>query len=1090
LSSMDLLDGGERAGLDGWGNRAVLTRPASAAVSIPALFGQQVARAPEAVAVSFEGRLMTYRELDAASNRLAHLLADHGVGGGQRVALLSSRSAEAIVAILAVLKTGAAYVPIDPAVPAARMQFVLDDAAPVAAITTTELRPRLDGCDLTVIDVGDPALAGQPDTALPAPAPDDIAYLIYTSGTTGVPKGVAITHHNVTRLLDSLDVELSPEQVWSQWHSLAFDVSVCEIFGALLRGGRLVVVPESVARSPEDFHALLIAEQVSVLSQTPSAFYALQTADALSPTPGPQLKLEAVIFAGEALEPHRLRTWRDNHPRLPRLLNLYGTTETTVHASFREIVDDDVNNTTSPIGVPLADLGFFVLDAWLRPVPAGVVGELYVAGAGVGCGYWRRTGLTASRFVACPFGGPGTRMYRTGDLMYWGADGQLRYLGRADEQVKIRGYRIELGEVQAALSGLDGVSQAVVIVREDHPGDRRLVGYITGTADTATARAALAELLPAYMVPTAVVSLDALPLTVNGKLDKRALPTPEYQDVDRYRAPASAVEEILSGIYAQVLGLERVGVDDSFFQLGGDSLLAMQVAARARASGLVCRPRDIFVEQTIARLARVAGVADRVAGPVDEGIGPVLATPIMRWLANVDGPVKQFNQTVLMQAPTGVTEADVVAVLQALLDRHAMLRLRIDDDGAGGWSLDVPAAGSVDARECLHAVDVLSDAAVERARSRLNPAAGVMLSALWVASAHQLVVIIHHLAVDGVSWRILLEDLNIAWAQHHMGQPMALPAGGTSFQQWTSLLAEHAHHPDVVNQLDAWKQVTAIPAALPAVQPAVDTFATAGHLSVELDAETTRMLLGEVPAAFHAGIHEILLIGFALALTEFVDSGGGPIGIDVEGHGRDEELGPDVDLSRAVGWFTAKYPVSLSVGGLSWAQVTAGEAAVGAVIKDAKEQLRALPDPLTYGLLRYLNTDVDIEAPDPPIGFNYLGRLGAAGELSGDLWRFCQQGWKVSNASTAIPMPLMHTVDLNAAIIDTDTGPHLNADWSWAPSALSHARVTRLSQLWFDALAGICAHVRTGGGGLTPSDVAARLSQQQINELQRQYADR
>ncbi len=266
-------------------------------------------------------------------------------------------------------------------------------------------------------------------------------------------------------------------------------------------------------------------------------------------------KLETVVFGGEALEPQRLGTWLANHPGSPRMINMYGITETTVHASFREIVDADVDSSVSPIGVPLAHLGFFVLDGWLRAVPAGVVGELYVAGAGLACGYVGRGGLTASRFVACPFGEPGARMYRTGDLVWWGADGQLQYLGRADEQVKIRGYRIELGEVQAALAGLDGVEQAVVIAREDRPGDKRLVGYVTGTAEPAEIRAALAERLPGYMVPAAVMVLDALPLTVNGKLDTRALPAPDYQDGDHYRAPATPTEEILAGIYAQVLGL-------------------------------------------------------------------------------------------------------------------------------------------------------------------------------------------------------------------------------------------------------------------------------------------------------------------------------------------------------------------------------------------------------------------------------------------------------------------------------------------------------------------------------------------------------
>ena len=1090
LSSMDLLDEAEQARLDGWANRAVLTEPG---VSIPVLFAGQVARAPAAVALTFAGRSLTYRELDEAANRLAHLLAGQGVGPGQCVALLFSRSVEAIVSILAVLKTGAAYVPIDPAVPAARIEFMLDDAAPIAAITTAELRSRLDGCDLVVVDVDDPRIGAQPSTGLPAPAAEDVAYLIYTSGTTGVPKGVAISHRNVTQLMKTLDDDLElAGQVWSQWHSLAFDVSVCEIWGALLHGGRLVVVPESVARSPEDLHALLVAEQVNVLSQTPSAFYALQTVDALAPELGDQLKLQTVVFAGEALEPQRLKKWLHNHQGLPRLINMYGTTETTVHASLREIVHGDVGSNASPIGVPLAHLGFFVLDGWLCPVSAGVVGELYVAGSGTGYGYVGRAGLTASRFVACPFGGPGARMYRTGDLVCWGADGQLQYLGRADEQVKIRGFRIELGEVRAALAGVDGVQQAVVIAREDRPGDKRLVGYVTGTVDPATARARLAERLPEYMVPAAVVALEALPLTVNGKLDKRALPAPEYSDADRYRAPVSAVEEMLAGIFARVLGLERVGVDDSFFELGGDSILSMQVVARARAAGVLCRPRDIFVEQTVARLARVAGVADGSGDMVDEGLGPVIATPIMRWLEDVDGPVDQFNQAMVVAAPAGVSKADVVVVLQALLDRHAMLRLRVDDDGAGGWSLQVPEAGSVDAGRCLQSVDVLSDEVLVKARSRLNPAAGMMLSAAWVASTGELALIVHHLAVDGVSWRILLEDLNIAWAQHLNGQQVVLPAAGTSFARWARLLAEYARQPAVVDQTEAWRQVAAVPASLPGVQPEIDSYVSAGQLSATLDVQTTRMLLGEVPAAFRAGVQDILLIAFGLALAEFLGTGSAPIGIDVEGHGRHEELGPDVDLSRTVGWFTTKYPVSLALGGLSWEQVGAGEAALGGVIKGAKEQLRALPDPLSYGVLRYLNPDVDLAESDPPIGFNYLGRLGAASaEMSEDLWRLCQEGLSASGASAAIPMPLMHTVELNAGTVDTGSGPRLQANWTWAPSALNHAQISRLSRLWFEALAGICAHVRGGGGGLTPSDIAlAGLSQQQIDKLQRRYADR
>ncbi len=1081
LLSLDLLDDDEQAQLAVWGNRAVLRERPQSVLSIPAVFALQVERAPGAIALTFEGRSLTYRELDEAANRLAHLLAGQGVGPGRIVALLFSRSAEAIVAILAVLKSGAAYVPIDPALPAARIEFMLTDAAPIAAITTAALAGTLDGFGVLVIDVDDPTVATQPCTAPPAPAPDDLAHIIYTSGTTGVPKGVAVTQYNVVQLFDGLDigVELAPGQVWTQFHSYAFDFSVWEIWGALLHGGRLVVVPDSVARSPEEFHALLVREQVTVLTQTPSAV------GILSPE---GLNAAALVIGAEPCPPELVDRWAPGRV----MVNVYGPTETTMWACKSAPLI--AGSGPPPIGSPVSRAAFFVLDGWLRPVPDGVVGELYLAGAGVGAGYWRRAGLTGSRFVACPFGRPGDRMYRTGDLVRWRTDGQLDYLGRADEQVKIRGYRIELGEIQSALVRLDGVDQAVVTVREGRLGDKRLVGYITGTADPLEVRAALAERLPAYMVPAAVVVLATLPLTVNGKLDKRALPAPEYRSGGAdYRAPSTPVEEVLAAIYAQVLGIDQVGIDDSFFDLGGDSILSMQVAARARTAGVLCRPRDIFVEQSVARLAQVVTLADSETRVIDEGIGPVAATPIMRWLRSVrdpSGAVAQFNQTVVLQAPIGTAEADIVALLQALLDRHATLRLRVRENvenSDGGWSLHVPDKGSIDAHGCIRTVEALSDEALAAARSRLDPAAGRMLSALWAPDTGQLALMIHHLAVDGVSWRILLEDLNIAWMQRRDGRDVILPDGGTSFARWASLLEEHARTADVRQLADAWRGVSAVRAATPQVQPNLDTYATAGSLSLSLDAATTGLLLGEVPAAFHAGVQDILLIAYGLAWNEFLGAGGAPIGIDIEGHGRAEELFADVDLSRTVGWFTAKYPVALSVGELSWAQVIDGDSALGAAVKAAKEQLHALPDPLTYGLLRYLNPDVDLAGPEPTIGFNYLGRLGVgANGISDELWRISQENLSSTDASSAVSMPMMHTVEVNAGILETsaETGPRLQAGWTWAPSVLDAPAIQRLSRLWFEALTGICTHVRNGGGGLTPSDIVpARLTQDQIDEL-------
>ena len=831
LSSIDVLDAGELAVLEGWGNRATLTRSAPLSVSIPVLFDQQVRRVPDAAAVTFDGRSCTYRELDEASNRLAHHLAGHGVGPGQFVALLVSRSVEAITAILAVLKTGAAYLPIDPALPEARIAFMLHDAAPMAAVTTPGLAERLDGHDLLVVEVTDPAVDTQPGTALPAPVGDDVAYLIYTSGTTGVPKGVAITHHNVIQLLVSLGSDVDRAGVWSQWHSYAFDVSVCEIWGALLGGGRLVVVPESVTRSPEEFLSLLVAEKVSVLSQTPSAFYALQTAEGLHPEVGRRLELESVVFAGEALEPQRLRTWLDHHLGSPHLLNLYGTTETTVHASFREILDGDADNNSSPIGMPLAHLAFFVLDAWLRPVPAGVVGELYVAGSGLGVGYWRRGGLTASRFVACPFGGPGTRMYRTGDVVCWGAQGQLAYVGRADEQVKIRGYRIELGEVRAALAGYDGVEQAVVIAREDRPGDKQLIGYITesstGTVDPGQIRTALANKLPGYMVPAAVMVLDRLPLTVNGKLDRRALPAPEYTDIDQYRAPSTPVEEILAGIYAQVLGLERVGVDDSFFDLGGDSLSAMRVIA-AINTGLDAEVsvRTLFEAPSVARLASCIdeGAAPRAplaAVQRPEHIPLSFAQNRLWFLDQLQGPSAIYN----IPAPFRISGAlDVAALGAALGDvvgRHESLRTLFVAPQGTPEQVVLPAAQADFGWDVVDATgwsaDRLGEAVGAAVGHSFDLASEIPLRA-WLFrlgdDEHVLVAVVHHIAADGWSINPLVRDLGVAYANRCGGRApdwSPLPVQYVDYTLWQREHLGDLHDADspIAAQLAYWEDALA-----------------------------------------------------------------------------------------------------------------------------------------------------------------------------------------------------------------------------------------------------------------------------------------
>ncbi|OMB90698.1 hypothetical protein A5746_21095 [Mycolicibacterium conceptionense] len=915
---MDFLDEDEHDQLFAWGKRAVLTEPVVVSASIPALLAAQVASAPEATAVTFNGHSLSYAELDEASNRLAHWLVSLGVGQGARVALLFPRSVEAVVSIVAVLKSGAAYLPIDPMHPDARIQFMLADAEPVVAVTTTDLIGRFAGCDVDVIDFNDAPQHFAQRTKLPASTADDVAYLIYTSGTTGVPKGVAITHANVVRLLGTLDAELGlAGQVWTQCHSLAFDYSVWEIWGALLYGGRLVVVPEPVTRASEELLALLVTEQVTVLSQTPSAFYALQAADALRSAPVGQLKLKTVVFGGEALEPQRLRGWLDRHPGSPRLVNMYGITETTVHASFREIVAGDVEGSVSPIGVPLDHLGFFVLDSSLQPVPVGVMGELYVVGAGLGCGYWRRGGLSATRFVACPFGGAGARMYRTGDLASWDSHGQLRYGGRADEQVKIRGYRIELGEIQTALAEVDGVDQAAVIAREDHPGDKRLVGYITGTADPSDVRARLSQRLPGYMVPTAVVVLDVLPLTVNGKLDRRALPAPDYVNGQQYRAPATQVEEVLTGIYGHVLGLERVGVDDSFFDLGGDSLSAARLINAINASlDSDLAVRAVFETPTVAELAaRVdvsSGGREPLVAQVRPGVIPLSYAQQRLWfLDQLEGPSPVYNMAVALRI-TGQLDTDALgAALADVVERHESLRtlfrsvdgipeqvvLPVADADCGWRVFDASGWSAADLREGIEAV----------ARDTFDLSNEIPLRAtLFQVSGdeHVLAAVVHHIAADGWSIAPLVADLQLAYTDRFAGHAPTwspLPVQYVDYTLWQREYLGDLSDPGsrISGQVAYWEQaLSGLPerVELPTDRPyPVEADHRGSSVTVSLPAELHKRIR-EVAREHNATTYMVMQAALTTLLSKLSGSTDVAVGVPIAGR-------VDSALDQVVGFF-------------------------------------------------------------------------------------------------------------------------------------------------------------------------------------------
>ena len=563
---------------------------------------------------------------NARANQLAHCLRERGVGPDVIVGICVERSLEMLVGIFGVLKAGGAYLPLDPTYPAGRLTYMIEDARPILILTQEALRQRLpEAIETLCLDKDWPSIGGASQAnPVPRATPGNLAYVIYTSGSTGRPKGVGISHQNVRRLFAATEAEycFATTDVWAFFHSFAFDFSVWEIWGALLYGGRLVIVPYWISRSPETLHEFLGRHSVTVLNQTPSSFYQLDAVDAAQEAAKP-LSLRLVIFGGEALERQRLATWFARYgDDGPQLVNMYGITETTVHVTLQRLKRGDAHGgRDEAIGRPLGDLQAYLLDDHMLPVPVGVAGELYIGGAGLARGYLGRPDLTAERFVPDPFGGAGERLYRTGDLARYRPDGNIDYLGRIDHQVKIRGFRIELGEIEAALSRIPGVREAVVLAREDSPGDKRLVAYVAGSngAEPAAAalRAALQRELPDYMVPAAFVVLDALPLTSNGKVDRKALPAPDIgaQVAPQYVAPRTPAEETLCRIWAEVLGIERAGIEDNFFELGGHSLLAVTLIERMRRQGLPTNVRALFANPTPAGLAAVIGSGGEVAVP-------------------------------------------------------------------------------------------------------------------------------------------------------------------------------------------------------------------------------------------------------------------------------------------------------------------------------------------------------------------------------------------------------------------------------------------------------------------------------------------
>ena len=1088
LADIELLTGPERVALLGEGEPA---EPPAA--TLGELFRARAAAAPEATALVFGAREVSYAELDRRSDRLARrLIHVHGIRTGDLVALLLPRSVELIVAALAVLKAGASYLPVDEAYPAERIALLLEDARPRRVLTTGRAAAAvpaglttvlLDGAELNALELDGAVLDGEPagrPRPTREPTPNDVAYVIYTSGSTGRPKGVAVEHHSVVALIyDQIErFHAGPGTRLLQFASFSFDAAAWETCLALLSGGTLVLATEQERTPGEPLAELIRQARVNLVSLPPTVIGAFP----------PEATLPAdlvLITAAEPCPAALAERWSADRT----MINAYGPTEAAVCVTMSDPLSGPGR---PPVGRALKHASCYVLHEWLGPVPPGVAGDLYIGGHQVARGYLGQAALTAQRFVADPFGRPGARMYRTGDVVRVRTDGQLDYVRRADEQVKLRGFRIEPGEVEAALDQQPGVTASAVIVREDRPGERRLVGYVTGRElDAVELRQALASSLPDHMVPAAIVIMDELPWTTNNKLDRAALPAPQFTG-GRGRRPSTPEETVLAAVFEEVLGAAGLSADDGFFELGGDSISSIQMVSRARRAGLLIDPRDVFQYPTIAGLARQARWdrpdGSEALGPDDE-TGPVQITPIIAWLRELGGPWRQYGQSMVVRVPADLDTAGLARAFQAVLDAHGMLRLRVVATPEGQWSLEVAPVGSVAATDLIEtAASGEYPALFEQAAAGLNPEAGINARLIHIPDRRELVLVLHHLVVDGVSWRILLTDLAESWRAVQTGDDPAITPAGPSYRRWASLLAEHALSPEREAELPYWKSVPAGAERMfpeHRLDPVRDVRSTARTLRLTLPADVTGPLLGEVASRFHAEPNDVLLTGLALALMTWRQRQGtaeaGPVLVEVEGHGRVPVAG--VYPAGTIGWFTAIYPLRLELGIQETAGLWTGGPAVGQALKRVKECLRAVPDHgVGYGILRRLSPHGRAAlgaAAAPDVGFNYVGRIPMAAPAD---WR--PAGLVLATTGDG-HMPLPHILDVNAVVQDRADGPELVAEWTWAGEVLADGVANEVADLWFRALRVIVQHgEHPDVGGLSPSDLMVALTQDEIDEIE------
>ncbi|WP_433661679.1 amino acid adenylation domain-containing protein [Nocardia sp. CA-128927] len=1082
--AIDLLSAREHAEFRTAGTESVV----QAHSTVWELFERQVDAIPEAAALTAgTGERHTYRELHAAACRLGREFAEHSVGPETIVALVLPRSTQSVVAILATFAAGAAYVPVDISLPAARIASILRQAQPTLTVVVEGCRDLLSGTSIDTLVLDDPIVAErisrQPAVA-PAVRrhPSHSAYLIFTSGSTGEPKGVIGTNAALTGYFaDHLDRFYRPAmarlgrplRIAHAW-SFSFDASWQPMVG-LLAGQTIHLFDADEMRDAHLLVAGMARYDIDMIDTTPSMFAQLSAAGLL------ERDLPVLALGGEAIDTalwSRLRALTGT-----AVHNCYGPTETTVEAVVAAVADTE----TPTIGAPTAGMYGYVLDSMLRPVPRGVVGELYLSGGQLARGYVGKAALTADRFVADPLR-PGQRMYRTGDLVRRLPHGGFGYLGRADAQVKVRGYRIEIGEIETALHRLSGVATAAVTVVR-RAGGASLVGFVVGQPnrdiDPGRIRVTLAERLPTYMIPARIVVLDLLPVNANGKLDGHELARLAEQalSVDGSAgASATAVTETelaLCEVLAELFDGRAPGTDDDFFALGVDSIVAISLVNKARRRGIALSPRMVLANPTIRELAVSVDAASGSVSVEAAEYGEVLPLPVVSWMYEY-GNYRRFTQTTLLRLPTGIQHAAVESVLQAMLDGHDTLR-SILAETTDGLRLITRAPGSVSAADLLDRFDcqVASDAELDAviaasartAMDEIDPRTGAIVRAVRFTGSHRgdiLLLAIHHLAVDVVSWHALLGGLAEAWAMVEAGAaPKPLPEF-TSYRRWSELMWQRAGAPEVLAQRGYWAgQVSAPDPALGRRRPdpTTDTWSSLRVTSAITPVSVTARVLASLSK--EEGVREFLLAALTMTLASWrrernQNAEAGAL-IALEGHGRaDGVLG--TDTANTLGWFTSVFPVRLGVGeeSVEVAQAEADPSAARALLNSVVAQIGSIPvDGLDYGLLRYVDRTPELQAAEPQVEFNYLGRVDLSGTAN--------QPWSLITDAhrDALPLdpepdlPLRYALDVISGIGTTPEGPQLTTNWRWSDALFAASDADRLADLWQRAVVALAAALAT-----------------------------